>query len=213
MVENGGLTILCAVAAAGGWGWFAVQELEKRGYISRQKRLHLWGAGIPVFIGIAFLFKEYGYSYWKMQRYLILLYALPVLAWIDKKEKKLPNQILGVLALIRCVILVGEIASYTALWEEFLAHAFLGAAFSFVLMMAAYYISKKAIGMGDVKLLAIMGFYLGFSLNYTVLFVSLLFAAAYAVWNMLRKKLEAKDEIAFAPFVSAGLWLVLLVGF
>lgn len=213
MVGNNGLAILGTIIAGGVWEWYLVHELEKRAYILRQKGVLVWILGIPIAIGITVWFKTYGYSFWKIQRYLILMYTLPVLAWIDKKEKKIPNRILGILTLIRCVILTVEIISYTSMWGEFLTHAIWGGTFSFVLMIAAYYISKKAVGMGDVKLFTVMGFYLGFSLNYTVLFVSLLLAALYAVWNMLRKKLTAKDEIAFGPFVAIGLWAVLILGF
>lgn len=214
MVKIFGLTALCGIMAAGMFGFYMCTVLEKRSGISHRRRMLLWETGIPVFVGIAFLFMQsYGYSFWKTERYLILLYALPVIACIDHKEKKIPNRLLVVLGSVRCVILAGEILAYTVFWKEFFLHALSGAAGSFLLMMVAYYISRKAVGLGDVKLFTITGLYLGFSLNYLVLFLSLFYAAVYALWNMARKKLTVKDEIAFGPFVSAGLWTLLLLGF
>ena len=79
-------------------------------------------------------------------------------------------------------------------------------------MMAAWFISRKKLGLGDVKLLTITGLYLGFSLNYMVLFLSLVFAALWGVWNVWRKKMDVKDSVAFAPFITAGLFTALILG-
>ena len=117
-----------------------------------------------------------------------------------------------ILAILRLLILAGEIISYPLLWTDFMAHACGGAAGSFLLMMAAWFLSRKKIGLGDVKLLTVMGFYLGFSLNYIILFLSLIFAALWGVWNVWRKKMDVKDTVAFAPFITAGLFTALILG-
>lgn len=213
MVESYVTIVFCAVLTAGGFGCFMTHDLEKKENVPHKRALLIWGVSVPVFIGIAFWLKGYGYSSWKILRYLFILYALPVLAYIDGKDRKIPNRILGVLALLRCAILIGETMTYATLWKEVLFHTIAGGVGSFLLMMVAYYISRKAIGLGDVKLFTVMGFYLGFSLNYIVLFFSLIFAALYSVWSIFRKKLKAKDEIAFGPFVALGLWAALLLGF
>ncbi|MDU5293932.1 A24 family peptidase [Eisenbergiella porci] len=160
----------------------------------------------------AFLFEYYGYSLWKKVRYDVLLCALPVLSLTDRKDRRIPNHFLVILAILRLLILAGEIISYPLLWTDFMAHACGGAAGSFLLMMAAWFLSRKKIGLGDVKLLTVMGFYLGFSLNYIILFLSLIFAALWGVWNVWRKKMDVKDTVAFAPFITAGLFTALILG-
>lgn len=185
----------------------------KRGKISADKK-HVcwWVAGAVIYLAAAFLFEYYGYSLWKKVRYDVLFCALPVLSLTDRKDRRIPNRFLVILVILRLFILAGEIISYPLLWTDFLAHALGGAAGSFLLMMAAWFLSRKKIGLGDVKLLTVMGFYLGFSLNYIILFLSLIFAALWGVWNVWRKKMDVKDTVAFAPFITAGLFTALILG-
>lgn len=168
--------------------------------------------GALLYLAAAILFGQYGYSVWKQERYYILMCALPVLALTDKRSRRIPNCYLAILCVLRLFVLAGELAAYPALWIEFAAHAGIGAAGSFVLMMAAYVLSREKIGLGDVKLITVMGFYLGFSLNYTVLILSLVFAAVWGLSKVWTKKMKLKDSIAFAPFIKAGLYTALLLG-
>lgn len=165
-----------------------------------------------LYLCAAVLFREYGYSVWKQERYYILLCAMPALARTDYRERRIPNRLLLVLSGLRLLILMGEIITYTELWKEFMLLAFGGAAGSFLLMTAAYFLSRGRIGLGDVKLVTVTGFYLGFSLNYTVLFCSLIFAAGWGLWNVWKKKMSIKDSVAFAPFLAAGLTVSLMLG-
>ena len=80
-------------------------------------------------------------------------------------------------------------------------------------MFFAYVISRHEIGMGDVKLFALAGIYLGTSITYLLILVSLILAALYGVIKIVRRRLNAKDEIAFAPFVAVGAFIVLGMGF
>ena len=76
-----------------------------------------------LYIGAAFLFAYYGYSFWKRERYYILLCTLPVLALTDRMERRIPNRFLLILGILRIFILAGEIAAYPLLWTDFTAHA------------------------------------------------------------------------------------------
>lgn len=185
---------------------------KEEGLRPEKRLIWLWAVAALLYIGAAFLFYAYGYSLWKKERYYIMICALPVLAFSDMKRRRIPNRYLLILCVLRLFVLVGEITAYPHLWTDFLIHACGGAAGSFFLMTAAYFLSRKKIGLGDVKLLTVTGAYLGFSLNYIVLFLSLVFAALWGLWNIWRKKLDMKDSVAFAPFVTAGLLAALLLG-
>ena len=63
-----------------------------------------------------------------------------------------------------------------------------------------------------MKLLTVMGFYLGFSLTYAVLLLSLIFAAAWGLWNVWKKRVKMRDFMPFAPFLLAGLTAALGLG-
>lgn len=212
MVEEYLFSVSAAVLTAAVMAVISIRELKRDGIAEEKNKIWLWIAGSVLYTGAAFLFTYYGYTLWKKERYYILLCALPVLALTDRKERRIPNRFLIILGILRIFILAGEIAAYPLLWTDFIAHACVGAAGSFFLMMAAWFISRKKLGLGDVKLFTITGFYLGFSLNYIVLFISLVFAALWGAWNVLRKKMDLKDSVAFAPFITAGLFAALILG-
>ncbi len=212
MVEKYLISAFAAVLTAIVMAVISFWVLKREGITAEKKNTFLWIAGAVIYIAAAFLFEYYGYSLWKKVRYDVLFCALPVLSLTDRKDIRIPNRFLVILVILRLFILAGEIISYPLLWTDFLAHALGGAAGSFLLMMAAWFLSRKKIGLGDVKLLTVMGFYLGFSLNYIILFLSLIFAALWGVWNVWRKKMDVKDTVAFAPFITAGLFTALILG-
>ena len=72
---------------------------------------------------------------------------------------------------------------------------------------------KGGLGMGDVKLAAVLGWYLGGALIWFDLVISLSLAAIYSIVQLIRKKLNMKDSIPLAPFFSVGTVLILLLGF
>lgn len=53
-------------------------------------------------------------------------------------------------------------------------------------------------GAGDVKLLAVTGFYMGLGIIFTDIFLSILIAALYSGLLLIRKKIKMKEEISFA---------------
>ena len=73
-------------------------------------------------------------------------------------------------------------------------------------------ICKKGMGYGDIKLFGVIGYYVGPQTVLGVLFFSLLFAAVYSILLLLMKKIKAKDEIPFVPFIFAGLAAASLLG-
>ena len=64
-----------------------------------------------------------------------------------------------------------------------------------------------------VKLAAVLGWYLGGSLIWFDIVVSLSLAALYSIVQLILKKLNMKDSIPLAPFFSVGTILILLLGF
>ena len=213
MVRAYGFGAAGVVLTAGIWGGFLCREMMHKEELPEKKAAVMWIAGFPVMAVLSWLFVSYGYSFWKTERYMILLYALPVLGYIDGKHKKIPNRLLIVLLVLRLPILIADLIFHPDLWAELFRFCLAGIAASLLFMLFAWFLSRKTLGMGDIKLVTVMGAYLGFSLNYVVLFLSLLMAAAYGLWRTVRKKGGLRDELALAPFLAIGLWIVLLLGF
>jgi leader peptidase (prepilin peptidase)/N-methyltransferase len=71
---------------------------------------------------------------------------------------------------------------------------------------------KESIGMGDVKLLVLIGVYVGFPEVLICFFSGAFVASFYIVVGLLFKRLRLKDTIPFGPFIAIGTLVFLLWG-
>ncbi len=156
---------------------------------------------------------RYDYHWTKILRYLCLTGFMLVLAVIDHEKSIVPNKLLVAMLVIRAVLLVIEVAVYPVYWKEKMISAVGGMLVGLILFLLAYVLSRKSIGLGDVKLAAVLGWYLGLSLIWWDLVAGLLLAGIYSVVQLARKKLSMKDSIPLVPFLATGTILILLLGF
>ena len=80
----------------------------------------------------------------------------------------------------------------------------IGAIGGFVISFLISWFSKGEIGMGDVKLIAVAGLYLGSQLLGTAVFWALTLIILFGIIQWFRKKVTRKTEYPFAPFFSGG---------
>ena len=80
------------------------------------------------------------------------------------------------------------------------------------MFLLAHFISKGGVGMGDVKLFAVIGCYVGSGSIMSVAFLSALSGAVYSISMLLLKKIKLKEEIPFAPFIFVGTMLTMVLG-
>lgn len=85
------------------------------------------------------------------------------------------------------------------------------AAVSLPMLLIALW-KEGAFGGGDIKLMAVSGFFLGLRGIVVAMFFGLLFGSAYAVAMLSAKKLTRKDHFAFGPFLALGLAAALFYG-
>lgn len=147
---------------------------------------------------------------------LILIYTIlvtmTVLCMTDYWEMIVPNRIL-LLCSVCCLLEIGFCCIRdTKIIVDMLPSMILGFVFCFLSFGAAYIISRGNMGSGDVKLALVLG---AFSTgNYVVrtVFYGCLISALYSIVQLLRKKLNRKDEIPFVPFLYIGLIITCFVG-
>lgn len=132
--------------------------------------------------------------------YLLLTYALIAVAFIDLEHKIIPNRLTIPFLLAGLVFMAwkGELPAA-------LAGGLLGGGVLFLIVLCY----PKGMGMGDVKLLAMIGVYLGWWRIILVLFFASFLATAVALLLIATKKMTRKDPIPFGTFLAAATFIIL----
>lgn len=127
----------------------------------------------------------------------LLLAVLAVLSVIDLERRILPDRIVLPAA---AVILALQLVFFTDQWLEWIVASVGGAAF--LLLLVAVY--RAGLGMGDVKLMLLLGAGLGKS-AVLAFFLGSLAAAAFGIVLLVRHGSSArKMAIPFGPFLACG---------
>jgi len=185
--------------------WFDSQRTLKGFY---------WVLGLMLLVTVA-LTVEYiflGNGVLKILRCLALVWGLFVIAWIDCHERIIPNKILLVLFCIRTVVLVAECILYSKYWMAFTMSCFIGFIAAGGMFLFCYFVTRGSLGAGDVKLMAVLGYFIGSKFIFGTIFLTVLTAAVYNLIGLLLKKVSLKQEVPFAPFVLAGTLLMMGLG-
>lgn len=164
-------------------------------------------------LGTAALFAltevRFGLS-WQLPAFLVLAGAGVLLALIDLRRKTLPNRVtlpaIGVGA-----VLLAVAALATGEWPPFV-RAVSSAAVGFILFFVLVMISPRSIGMGDAKLAALLGLYLGW-LGADVLLLGIaagfVVQAVLALLLLLTRRIGLRGELPFGPAMLVGAALVI----
>ena len=141
----------------------------------------------------------------------VLGWTLLALAGIDFRSYVLPD------FLTLPLVPAGLIATW-AIAPGMLAANAIGAVagFAFIAAVRAIYRlarGREGIGLGDAKLLAAAGAWIGWSGLPSVLLVASLSGLGFALLRAARKgTLSSTDRIPFGPFLCLGIWIVWLYG-
>lgn len=137
---------------------------------------------------------------------LVLVGVLVPVALIDLEHRIIPNKITLFAAL--AAIAIGLATRPSGVPEQLIAGA---AAGGFLLVFAMAY--PRGMGMGDVKLAAVLGLFLGRSVG-VALFAGVLSATVVGAVIMARMGVSAgrKQAVPFGPFLALGGVLALLAG-
>lgn len=130
-------------------------------------------------------------------------------AVIDSKLRVIPNAIALVMILIRLAIMLLLLATGGLSIHDVLNSAVALTACA-LLMLVARILSKKGVGMGDVKLVAATGFLCGVSAVVYAMFFAMLVLAICAVFLLASGRKTGKDSLPFAPFLYLGYSLTLV---
>lgn len=130
---------------------------------------------------------------------------LVVVAGIDLEHRIIPNKILLPLG-------VWGVGATAAVRTDFLPEALIAGAAAFTFLFVAALVHPKGMGMGDVKLAAVMGLYLGASVA-PALLLGFLAGSVVGIAIVARHGAAGRKRgVPFAPFLALGGLVALLVG-
>jgi len=163
---------------------------------------------------------------WAAAAAVVFFYILQLLAFIDWDVMKLPNPLVlillgaGVVGVIASQVLgvtvVPLFSSGPGIWNVPLVSAAAGALVAAGLTLAislAYKLIRggKGYGMGDVKLIAVIGVFLGLYSLMTMFFATLI-GAVYGLVAARTSEEGGRLKIPFGPFIAAAAVIVTLSG-
>lgn len=138
------------------------------------------------------------------------LRVLSVICWtyyaavIDYKLKIIPNEIpLGMLGELILIFIPEALLDLQGFKYTIIMALFGGLAMGGIFLLGRG-LSKGGMGMGDVKLVALSGLYLGLDSVVGMVFWALLFSIITGVILMIAKKAKLKTKLAMGPFLFAG---------
>ena len=127
------------------------------------------------------------------------------LSVIDMREHRLPNNLVAIAALLGLAAVAASAISSGD--PGSLVRAVLGAVMVFGVLLVMALIAPSGLGMGDVKLGAVTGLYLGWlgwSWLFWGTFIGFGIGAVWAVALIMLKKAQSSTPIAFGPFLILG---------
>lgn len=138
-------------------------------------------------------------------RFMIAYELLLVIAIIDYRIKMIPNILILLGSVLQLVLFFPiEFIYMKANMRELLISSMLGCMMGGGILLLVYFISRHAIGMGDVKLVSLIGFLFGGNFAFSVLLSGITLAAIMAFVLLLVKRKTKNDTIPFAPFLLMG---------
>lgn len=135
---------------------------------------------------------------------VLLLAGLAFFAYTDFEGHRIPNRIVVIMLITRAVFYVAELIYYGSDFWEKLGSSMLSLSLALVFFVVGVVGLKNAIGMGDIKLLIVLGLYLGFYCTFSAVFFGLIILFFEAVILLIMKKKTKSDAIAFAPALFIG---------
>ena len=147
---------------------------------------------------------------------LLLTYALIVIFVSDLNYQIIPDQVVYLailISLIYQIFLHLPGVSPPAAGPLHLGGVLLASVVSAVFFFLLFYLTRgRGMGLGDVKLAALMGLFLGFPKIIIAFYLAFLTGAIFGVILVLLGKKKLGETIPFGPFLVAGTFISLFCG-
>jgi leader peptidase (prepilin peptidase)/N-methyltransferase len=201
------VTIAVGVVVAGLLGAAAGPFLAR----AAQRSLLTSGVGIPTAvvtvatIGITVALSVRYAGDWVLPAYLVLGATLVVVTAVDLAEMRIPNRILYPGGALVAVLLV--VASLAEGAGDALLRGVVVTLVAVAAFLALHLASPHGLGMGDVKLAALLGLavgWLSWGAALLAVFVAFASGAVVAVVLLAARRVDRRAPLPFGPFLAVG---------
>lgn len=167
---------------------------------------------VELFTGILFItvFQRFSFTSDALF-YLMLLFLLLAIALIDLEHRIVPNVLVAAGLLAGSVFYIPILIDYwTAglpawlLISQNVLDSIYGMLLGGGVLLLIFLVSRGGMGAGDIKLMAMIGFYVGLRSTAVVMLLGFFIGALVGVLFMIIGRLTRKDALPFAPFLSAA---------
>lgn len=167
----------------------------------RESKKFSYAMGLILPLALIALFFAFGVS-WKFLIYAFLAIMLIIDAFVDVKAQIIPNELnfLGFLVgiVIAYVTLIKDAASGLDLIMGMITG---GGIFLLIALIALMIYKKEGMGLGDVKLMAVLGLFFGVYDTIQIFILSFAVGALVSILLMIFRIKKSDDYLAFGPFI------------
>ena len=141
----------------------------------------------------------------------LLGWALLTLSAIDLRSYRLPD-------FLTLPLIVMGVVFNSIVTPEHSIHFVIGAIAGYILFVLVAFLYRKfrgreGLGLGDAKLLAAAGAWVGWQgLPAVIMIAAILGISLVLIWRLKSKQNLSTTKIPFGPFLSTGLWITWLYG-
>jgi leader peptidase (prepilin peptidase)/N-methyltransferase len=168
---------------------------------------------VELVCGVAFVVML-GHAWAYSSFILVGMFWVSLVIFVMDMETRLVSEVMVLMLLILGVgwqLAVGPAVAGQASWQ--LVPNLAGLAFGVISIGGLWLFSKgRGMGFGDVEIAAAMGLFLGWPKIILVLWIAFVGGGAVGCWLLAVSKRDRKSEIAFGPFLIAGMWAALVWG-
>lgn len=163
---------------------------------------------LPVLLAGFLVWKRTSLDVLTLVRYSLLLGFGYCAAIYDLRKRIVPNLLL--LGMLAAWVMWAGAAALTD-WDTallYILRALAGGAILGLSALLVYFLSRRGLGGGDVKFLAVSGLYLTVGPGLMAIFLGTVLSALTALVLMLLRKIGTKDAIPLVPFLYIGILAV-----
>ena len=155
------------------------------------------------------VFLRFGYT-WVCLAMMAFVSVLLIVSMIDINYQIIPDSVLIFGGVVGIISVIFEL--YVSWKSSLIGLAVVPLPLLIIYFVAILIYKKEALGFGDIKLMAVVGLFLGWKIGLLSLVLGIYLAGIYGIILLVFKKGKRSDIFAFGPFLCGGTLIALLLG-